>query len=177
MSVAENWDTIQTSEAPVSISNSKRGGPHHRIAEVRRQQGVSVRSITRKLGLTAEQVRQQEDPATDLSLSQLVAWQKALEVPLANLLVDSDAPLSSPVLTRARLLRIMKTAQAIRESSSKDKGVERMSLMLIEQLLEVMPELKDVTAWHTVGQRRTQDEVGRIAERPISDTFIQDALR
>jgi transcriptional regulator with XRE-family HTH domain len=176
MSVAENWDTTTTSEAPVSISNSKRGGPHHRIAEVRRQQGVSVRSITRKLGLTAEQVRQQEDPSTDLTLSQLVAWQKALEVPLANLLVDSDAPLSSPVLTWARLLRIMKTAQAIRETS-KEKGVERMALMLVEQLLEVMPELKDVTAWHTVGQRRTQDEVGRIAERPISDTFIQDALR
>ena len=33
--------------------------------------------------------------------------------------------------------------------------------MLIEQILEIMPELADVTPWHTVGQRRTLDDVGR----------------
>lgn len=175
MSVADNWDTIPTSGTALPIPSAKKSTARHRIADVRRQQGVSVRSITRKLGITAEEVRKQEDPTTDLTLSQLVAWQQALEVPLANLLVDSDAPLSNPVLTRARLLRIMKTAQALRENA-KDKSGERMALMLIDQLLEVMPELKDVSAWHTVGQRRTQDEVGRIAERPISDTFIQDSL-
>lgn len=176
MSVADNWDTMQSSgsESPMPSTTSRR--PWHRIAEVRRQQGVSVRSITRKMNLTAEEIRQQEDPTCDLTLSQLCAWQKALDVPLAHLLIDMDAPLSGPVLTRARMLRIMKTAQAIRENA-KDTGTQRMALMLIEQLLEVMPEFKDVSAWHTVGQRRTQDEVGRIAERPISDNFIQDALR
>ncbi|QDU58854.1 hypothetical protein [Aeoliella mucimassa] len=176
MSVADNWDTTQTSGAAVPISNNQTAVVRHRIAEVRRQQGVSVRSITRKLGLSTEEIRRQEDPTCDLTLSQLAAWQKALEVPLANLLVDSDAPLSSPVLHRARLLRIMKTVQAIREGTN-DKGTERMAIMLAEQLLEMMPELKEVSGWHTVGQRRTQDEVGRIAERPISDYFAQDALR
>lgn len=175
MSVADNWDTVKSGGTPLPLPSTNEKHPRHRIAEVRRQQGVSVRSITRKLGLTAEEVRRQEDPYYNLTLSQLVAWQQALEVPLASLLVDSDAPLSSPVLTRARMLRVMKTAQAIRETT-KDKGVERMSLMLVEQLLEIMPELKGVSAWHTVGQRRTQDEVGRIAERPVSDTFIQDSM-
>lgn len=175
MSVADNWDAIDTGGTALPIPSANENSSRHRIAEVRRQQGVSVRSITRKLGLSAEEVRQQEDPSADLTLTQLIAWQQALEVPLANLLVDSDAPLSNPVLTRARLLRIMKTAQAMRENA-KDKSGERMALMLIDQLLEVMPELKDVSAWHTVGQRRTQDEVGRIAECPISDTFIQDSL-
>ena len=176
MSVADNLDMTQTSGTALPLPNNHPKPVRHRIAEVRRQQGVSVRSITRKLGLTTEEIRRQEDPTCDLTLSQLAAWQKALEVPLANLLVDSDAPLSSPVLSRARLLRIMKTVQAIREGT-KEKSIERMAIMLGDQLLEVMPELKEVSAWHTVGQRRTQDEVGRIAERPISDYFVQDSLR
>jgi hypothetical protein len=32
-----------------------------------------------------------------------------------------------------------------------------------------MPELKDVSPWHSVGQRRSLDELGRIAEQPFSD--------
>ena len=176
MSVADNWDTTDSTAPAVSMPASTNRRPWHRIAEVRRQQGVSLRSLTRKMGLTADQIRKQEDPTSDLTLSQLCAWQKALEVPLASLLIDMDAPLSSPVLTRARMLRVMKTAQAIRESA-KDSSTQRMGVMLIEQLLEIMPELKDVSAWHSVGQRRTQDEVGRIAERPISDSFVQDSLR
>lgn len=176
MSVADNFDTVQPANRPLPIAATSETVVWHRIAEVRKQQGVSVRSITRKLGLSAEEVRQQENPTSDLSLSQLVAWQQALDVPLANLLIDSDAPLSTPVLGRARLLRIMKTARAI-DDSAKDSGTQRMATMLIEQLLELMPELKEVSAWHSVGQRRTQDEVGRIAERPISDSFIHDALR
>lgn len=176
MSVADNWDTTHASPPQVSVPASTSSRPWHRIAEVRRQQGVSLRSLTRRLGLSADEIRKQEDPASDLSLSQLCAWQQALEVPLASLLIDMDAPLSSPVLTRARMLRVMKTAQAIKEAA-KDSSTQRMGVMLVEQLLEIMPELKDVSAWHSVGQRRTQDEVGRIAERPISDSFIQDALR
>jgi hypothetical protein len=47
--------------------------------------------------------------------------------------------------------------------------------MLISQLVELMPELKEVSAWHSVGQRRTQDEMGRIVERTIPDNFFGDA--
>lgn len=194
MSVADNWDTTQhqgggiefgPTATPASTADSPsratrvtttESRPWHRIAEVRRQQGVSVRSITRKLGLSVDEVERQEDPSSDLTLSQLCAWQQALEVPLQNLLVDLDAPLSGPVLTRARMLRVMKTVQAIRESA-KDSGTGRMATMLVDQMLELMPELKEVSGWHSVGQRRTQDEVGRVAERPISDTFAQESMR
>ncbi|MGI9455097.1 MAG: hypothetical protein ACR2NU_00960, partial [Aeoliella sp.] len=150
--------------------------PWHRIAEVRRQQGISIRSMTRRLGVTTEEVLRQEDPTCNLSLSQLCEWQQVLEVPLDHLLIDLDAPLSVPVLTRARMLRVMKTVQAIRESA-KDSSTQRMAMMLVDQLVEVMPELRDVSAWHSVGQRRTQDEVGRVAEQPISDNFAQDSMR
>jgi len=146
----------------------------HRIREVRRQQGVSTRSVARKMGVSMQESRVQEDPAADLRITQLMAWQRALEVPLADLLVDSEGSLSAPVSQRARLLRVMKTAKSIQESA-KEPGMQRLTTMLIEQLCEVMPELRDVSPWHSVGQRRTQDEMGRIAECPIPDSFFGDS--
>jgi transcriptional regulator with XRE-family HTH domain len=177
MSVADDYSAAhigQGLEVWHLATTDKR--PLHRVAEVRRQQGVSMRSICRKLKLSAEEVRHQENPATDLMLSQLCAWQQALDVPLQDLLIDLDAPLSSPVMSRAKLVRVMKTIRAIQEST-REVGTQRLATVLIDLLIEAMPELREVTAWHSVGQRRTQDEMGRIAEEPISDSFARDGLR
>jgi transcriptional regulator with XRE-family HTH domain len=147
----------------------------HRIADARRRQGVSVRSAARRMGTSMDQVRRQEDPYTDLTLSDLYRWQEALEVPVADLLVESDAPLSEPVLTRARLLRVMKTVRAIKESST-STSTQRFTMMLEQQLVELMPELAEVAAWHSVGQRRSPNELGRTAERVLPDSFFTDSL-
>ena len=148
----------------------------HRIREVRQQQGTSLRSISRRLNLSIQQSREQEEAGTDLRISDLLRWQEILEVPLADLLVDSNGPLSPPVHSRASMLRVMKTAKAI-EEAAKDHSVARLANMLVAQLVQIMPELADVSAWHSVGQRRTQDEVGRIVERSIPDSFFNDTGR
>ena len=135
---------------------------------------MSIRSAARRLGISMQEVREQENPTHDLSLSQLVRWQEVLEVPLVDLLVDSSGPLSEPVNQRARMLRVMKTAKALEETAT-DTPIQRLTAMLITQLVEVMPELKEVSAWHSVGQRRTQDEMGRIIERTIPDSFFGDS--
>ena len=160
--------------SPVGPSSSGSKRPMHRISEVRQEQGVSIRSAARRMGVSMQDVRSQEDPTTDLRLSQLHLWQEVLEVPLADLLIDSSGPLSTPVSQRARMLRVMKTVKALAESAH-EPPVKRLTEMLITQLIEVMPELKDVSAWHSVGQRRTQDEMGRIIERTIPDSFFGDA--
>ena len=149
--------------------------PLHRIAEARRRQGISVRSVARRLQTSMDLVRRQEDPHSDMSLSELYRWQQALEVPVVDLLVDSDAPLSEPVLSRARLLRIMKTARAIKETAS-NISIQRFATMLEQQLIELMPELAEVAAWHSVGQRRMPTELGRTAERVLPDSFFTDSL-
>jgi hypothetical protein len=149
--------------------------PLHRIAEARRRQGISVRSAARRMHTSMDQVRRQEEPSCDMLLSDLHRWQEALEVPITDLLVDSEAPLSEPVLTRARLLRIMKTVRAIKEACT-SPPIQRFSTMLEQQLIEVMPELHDVPPWHSVGQRRSPNELGRTAERVLPDTFFNDAL-
>lgn len=148
----------------------------HRIADVRRRQGISVRSAARRMHTSIDQVRRQEDPTTDLLLSDLLRWQQALEVPVSDLLVESEAPLSEPVMTRARLLRIMKTVRAIKETTT-SSSIQRFATMLEQQLVELMPELKDVAAWHSIGQRRSPNELGRTAERTLPDTFFHDSLQ
>jgi transcriptional regulator with XRE-family HTH domain len=145
----------------------------HRIADVRKRQGVSVRSIARRMHTSIDQVRRQEEPDCDMLLSDLLRWQQALEVPLNDLLVENESPLSEPILTRARLLRIMKTVKAIQETATSN-SIQRFAAMLEQQLIEVMPELKDVSAWHSIGQRRSPNELGRTAERPLPDSMFGD---
>ncbi len=160
---------------PVPLSASSEKKPLHRIADVRRRQGISVRSAARRMHTSIDQVRRQEEPANDMLLSELLRWQQALDVPLADLLVESDGPLSEPIMTRARLLRIMKTVRAIKETAT-SSSIQRFATMLEQQLVELMPELKDVSAWHSIGQRRSPNEVGRTAERVLPDTFFHDSM-
>ncbi len=77
----------------------------HRIRTVRLQQGASLRSVARNSGVDIRQLRLQEQESTDVRLSDLHKWQKALDVPLAELLVEPDANLSQPVMDRARMVR------------------------------------------------------------------------
>jgi len=143
------------------------GQPLHRIQEVRLQQGMSLRTASRHLGLDVRTIRAQEQATSDLRLSDLYRWQAALEVPVQELLVETEEPLSRPVMERARLVRLMKTAAALLEEAP-NSNTKLMAQNLIDQLCEIMPELKEVGPWHSVGQRRTLDEVGRIAQQPIS---------
>jgi len=148
------------------------GHPLHRLAAVRRQQGISQRNIARRLNIDIATVRQQEEETTDLPLSTLYLWQRILEVPIAELLVDSNAPLSPPVFERARMVKVMKTVAAIAEKAD-TPSMKRLLQMLISQILEIMPELTDVAPWHTVGQRRTLEEYGRVVERQLPDDLFK----
>lgn len=138
----------------------------NRLREVREQQGITLRTVSRRTGMTVRQLRQEEDPSSNLTLTALYRWQRALETPVAELLVEPDAALSPVVGQRAKLLRVMKTALSIREGS-RDQPTRRLAAMLCQQLLEVMPELADQNAWPSTGSRRGPSEMGRIAENPF----------
>ena len=149
----------------------------HRIGEVRRLQGMSLRTAARQLETDVRSIRAQEQATTDLKLSDLYRWQQALEVPVSELLVDTDDRLSRPVRERGALLKVMKSARAIVELAHPGPA-RRMAENLVTQLLELMPELAEVSPWHSVGQRRSLDEMGRIAEQPVGDPcmFGRDPL-
>jgi transcriptional regulator with XRE-family HTH domain len=144
----------------------------HRIAEVRQRQGVTLRNVARRLGIEMSVVRRQEQADCDLRISEVMAWQSVLEVPIAELLVEDEGQLSGPVLERSRMVKLMKTAAAIRERTG-GTPVGKMVEMLVSQILEIMPELEDVTPWNTVGQRRTLDDVGRTARSSVPDDIFR----
>jgi len=147
--------------------------PLQRLAAVRRRQGLSLDTVARQLNIEIEQVRQQESESSDLPLSTVYAWQKILEVPVAELLVEAGDGLTSPVLKRSQLVRLMKTVLAISEQT-KQESVRRMVQTMVGQLVEIMPELANVSAWHAVGQQRRPSELGVAAQRRLGDELFVD---
>jgi transcriptional regulator with XRE-family HTH domain len=169
---AENGDSQSLPEArpPVAVGEQRK---LHDLGNARKRQGLSVRCVAQRLNRTVSEVREQEDEHEDIMLSELYRWQKVLEVPLEELLREPQDALSPRVRLRAQMLRIMKTARVLR-SQARSQGESRLAGMLIGQLIEIMPELKEVAAWPTVGHRRSADELGRIAEHPVSDDWMYE---
>jgi transcriptional regulator with XRE-family HTH domain len=163
---------MESIDRPIETNNvcgdSPQGKRLHRIASVRRRQGVALRTVARVLNIEIEEAARQEQEDSDLPLSVLQQWQAVLDVPISELLVESDESLSAPVMERARLVRVMKTAATILEKADSSR-IRKLSQTLMEQLVEIMPELEGIGPWHEyAGPRRRRDECGRIAERPIS---------
>jgi transcriptional regulator with XRE-family HTH domain len=166
------FDAVVEAEIRPATRQSRRG--LQKLCSARRRQGLSIRCIAQRLGRTVGEVRAQEDESSDLLVSELYRWQAALEVPVEELLQEPDDALSSMVSMRAQLLKVMKTAMAM-QRQARSEAERRLARQLTEQLLEMMPELKEVSGWPAVGHRRRADEMGRIGENPISDDWLHEA--
>ncbi len=162
---------LAAAEKPVSVRAAASPRVFHRVAEVRKTQGLTERTIAKRLGIDIRSYRQLECASTDLTLSQLVSLQRALEVPLIDLIEDSHE-LSRPVQERAQMVKIMKTAVAMRETSSTGR-IGRLAEMLCTQLANLMPELKEVGGWPQFGARRGQSAIGRALAQPIDTTELR----
>jgi transcriptional regulator with XRE-family HTH domain len=151
----------------IPIAGLHRPPSPHRIAEVRNEQGISLRTVSRRTGVEVSVLRAQEEGLVELTLADLHRWQQALEVPIADLLQEGVNSLSPPVRQRAQLVRIMKTARSIAETAPSER-VSRMAEMLRDQLIELMPELTEVVAWPNQGSRRPRASVPKILQNEIS---------
>ncbi len=145
----------------------------HRLRAVRCQQGLSQRQAAKRMNITIDQVRQQECESSDLPLSVLYAWQKALNVPVAELLVEVIDALASPILERSQLVRLTKTVLAVREKSRQDL-IRRMAQTMHDQLVEIMPELANVVPWPGTGKPRRLSELGVAAQRRVTEEVFFD---
>jgi len=157
---------LQTAEVVAAESR-----PLHRLASVRKLQGVSRRTMARRLNVDIEHVRQQENEMADLPLSVLYAWQKALDVPISELLIEANESLSPPILRRSQLVRLMKTVLAM-HVRSRQKSIRRMAQTMCNQLIEIMPELAHISPWQAVGKRRRQNDLGVAAQRRLADALF-----
>jgi transcriptional regulator with XRE-family HTH domain len=145
----------------------------HRLAAVRRHEGVSRRTIARRLGIGVREVQAQEDESADLPLSTLYRWKEVLNVPISELLEEDAGEVSSPLMFRGKLLRVMRTAATILERT-RNVATHRMTQFMVEQLIEIMPELKDTIPWPSVGKRRSRRELGRAARFRLPADLMRD---
>jgi transcriptional regulator with XRE-family HTH domain len=141
--------------------------PLHRLGEARRREGLTRRAVARRMGISVHEVEEQEQCSSDILLSDLQRWQKALAVPITELLSEPDGELSPPVKLRARMMLVMKTVRSIQERAQQP-SLRRLADRLVAQLVEVMPELEDTTAWPAFGHRRKRHELGQAFFRRLS---------
>ena len=148
--------------------------PLHRLGEVRKAQGISIANVSRRLDMASIDVREQEKPTADMLLTQLYKWRDILDVPVSELLINPDDTLDDPIKSRASLVRVMKTVRSILETS-REKQVKWLAQTLFDQLVEIMPELKEVSAWPSVGQSREFKDYGQAIYRRF-DPGIEQAM-
>jgi len=135
---------------------------HEKLREIRERERVTPRAMATRLGMfTQEYMRLETCPR--LAISNLLECQQALNVPLCEFF-----DLQHPVPQRAQLLRVYKTAAAIRELS-----LSHEMQVLIDRLMEDLeildPELsRNVKRWQT--HKRTGDEASMRELNMIADT-------
>ncbi|MDD3588561.1 MAG: hypothetical protein PHQ75_15370 [Thermoguttaceae bacterium] len=148
----------------------------NRIGEIRRNQCLSLSYCAKRLGLSTQEARAQEDPAADLTITQVLAWQEVLDVPLSEM-IEQENVLEDPIRNRAMLLKVMKTAKQI-QKTTREARVKNMTTTLVDQLVEIMPELVDVSSWPDIGQSHENRDYGQAAYRRfepgISRAFDND---
>lgn len=154
--------TVQT-VAVVSRGMVRSRRAFHRIAEIRRMQRISSALCAKKLGITVAEVRIQESPQSDLTLSQLLGWQDVLDVPLSEIIVDAGS-ISDPIRNRALLLKAMKTVRQI-QRTAEDLRIKFMATNLADQMIELMPELATVSPWPEFGQSHEPRDWGQAVYR------------
>lgn len=148
-------DPLVAAPAPVKL---------HCLREVRQRQQVTVRTMAHRLGCDIREVRRQDDPTTDLRVSDIHAWQRALDVPISELLDSECNQLGGPPAQRASLIRMMKTVRSL-QAAACSRPIAILVQNLENQLLSVMPELQAVASWPLVGGRGLQP--GRVVDHTV----------
>ncbi len=129
--------------------------------------------MARRLGIGLREVQAQEEESADLPLSTLYRWKEVLNVPISDLLEEEASELSTPIMFRAKLLLVMRTAATILQRT-RNAATRRMVQFMVEQLIEIMPELKHTTPWPSVGKQRRRRELGRAARLPLPADLPRD---
>lgn len=147
----------------------------HRLGELRKKRKLSLGEVARHLEMEPQAVRQQEESTSDVTLSVLYRWQQLLRVPVSDLLVDAHNPLSTPSLGQEKLADVLRSALRILEQT-KQPGIRRMAHTLVDQLVELAPELKPIATSHSAGQRQRFDAQGRPMAGPLPVDFFLDPI-
>jgi transcriptional regulator with XRE-family HTH domain len=140
----------------------------HRLGAVCRVKGISRRELAQRLGLTLQELRQQEQ-SPDLSVATLFAWAAKLGVPVTSLVVDSEEDSVPPThLAQAQAARLMKLATRLRDRSRR-RSIQRLSQTFVDQLVEIIPALTQLAKKNCRRSRRANPQSAAIVPRPLPE--------
>ncbi len=115
--------------------------PLHRLREIREMVGLTIEQVAEAMGTSVATATREEDPSSDLPVSTLLRWQRALGIPFHRLLVEPDSTISLPGLTDERLSLLEGIAQELR-NAAKDNATRAFADGLQRQLEELRPSRK-----------------------------------
>jgi transcriptional regulator with XRE-family HTH domain len=147
----------------------------HRLAAVRREKGLSLQAMAARLRVDVETVRQQEQATSDLPLSILDRWRQALDVPLGELLIEASHPLALPPIPERKTAELLEAALAILKQT-KQTGIRRMAHTLVDQLVELRPELKSLATQCGAGSGQLLDAQGQSVGHELPLDVFLDAI-
>lgn len=140
--------------------------PNHRLQEARIRAGVTLRALSSRTGIPLRRLQRQE-ASNDVSLNDLLRWQEALGVPLAELVDGPNDELAEMNRVRAGLVKIMRSVRSLQQtklSEPQEAFVENLQTTL----QTLMPELDAVRSWPVYGERRSTRSLPRIESNVIS---------
>lgn len=147
----------------------------HNLKAIRLREEVSLRSIARRMGITQTLASDQEEGRCELSLSDLYRWQRALKVPISELIATPKEALTEEIRRRACLVRLAKSANSLVKKCS-NPADQRLAKQFVHQLEELMPELREVGAWPEPRPRPLTD-LGRAGdELNIFELHLESCL-
>ena len=108
----------------------------HRIREIREQMGITPRHAARMLNVSLDELRRQEDPSSDLTISELQNWQDLLDGDVYDLIVDQEVPFPRAALSSHDVSSFLETATRMLDDSE-CPAVKRLAETLTNQLREI----------------------------------------
>lgn len=118
----------------------------HRLGDARKKMGVSWFELARRMGVTVEEIRRQEE-SEDISISTLKQWSAALEVQITDLIVEPEEWLDAAHLEKPQAERLLQLACKLRDRSRR-RSIQRLAQTFVEQLTEMHPELESSSNGH-----------------------------
>ena len=120
-------------DSPVDNAGSGSQSNWHHIAQVRQQQCLSLQTVAREMQTDLRTARFEEREGTDIPLSRLYQWQRALNVPVTELLNLAQCSLTTTdVEPLEQMVHLAKTMvdEAVDQKQQEQAG--RLWQMLVE---------------------------------------------
>ncbi|MBN2295305.1 MAG: helix-turn-helix transcriptional regulator [Pirellulales bacterium] len=171
--IKENQNSQDDKNASCELVAKPASAPLHCLRKVRCREAVSRETIAEHLGIDVDTVELIENESTDIPLCLLHEWKKLLNVPIGELLVDTEGAFNAPEKIPAQLTALMRTAITLTRQN-RQASVAHMAHNLINQLLEIMPELRQVVNQYGPRQTHPIHEYGLEFEDNFLDEMISN---